>query len=85
MMQLGLLVRERTNIAVDVNFKSANHVIVIGRYRNSDYVQTYSIPEKDLFNIIAELKEMEKYGNAKRIDAPPIFKAVFERDVKHGY
>ncbi|MFZ2982025.1 MAG: hypothetical protein WA085_13415 [Sphingobium sp.] len=82
--ELEKLVRERTNIAVDVGFKSANHVIVVGRYKNADYVQTYALDTPDLAVMIERLREMERYGKVARIDAPPVFKAVFERD-RGGY
>jgi hypothetical protein len=76
--ELEKLVRDRTNIAVDVGFKTASHVIVVGRYRNADYVQTYALNMPDMGPLIAQLRQMERYGEVRRIDAPPVFKAVFE-------
>lgn len=82
--ELETLVKDRTNIAVDVGFKSASHVIVVGRYRNADYVQTYALDTPDIAGLIDQLRQMERHGQVKRIDAPPMFRAVFERDV-HGF
>lgn len=79
--QLETLVRERTNIAVDVGFKTATHVIVVGRYKGADYVQTYSVDPKDLTHLIDLLRRMERYGAVRRIDGPPVVRAVFEREV----
>lgn len=79
---LEALIRDRTNIAVDVGFKTASHVIVIGRYRNADYVQSYSLSTDDLGHLIEHLKAMDKTGQVRRVDAIPSFKAVYERELK---
>lgn len=82
--ELEKLVKDRTNIAVDVGFRRASHVIVIGRYRNADYVQTFEMDTPSLGGLIEQLRERERYGSVKRVDAPPQFRAVFERD-RHGF
>lgn len=71
---------ERTNIAVDLRFRGANHVIVIGRYKNADYIQTYTMDTPEIGTLIDQLRHMERYGSVRRIDAPPNFRAVIERD-----
>jgi len=77
--ELEKLVRDRTNIAVDVGFKSASHVIVVGRYKNADYIQSFEMREPDLAVLIDRLREQSRYGVVRRVDAPPAFTAVFER------
>jgi len=77
---LEALVRDHTNIAVDVGFRDANHVIVVGRYKNSDYVQSFSLPEQEMRPLIDRLRDMSKYGRVARVDAPPVFRAAFKRD-----
>lgn len=79
--ELEKLVRDRTNIAVDVGFRGASHVIVVGRYKNADYVQTYSLDTPHLTALIGQLRDMERHGSVRRVDAPPQFRAVFERDL----
>ena len=76
---LDALVRDRTNIAVDVGFRGANHVIVVGRYRNTDYVQTYTLDGLDIGEMIEHLRRLEKNAVVRRVDAPPVFRASFER------
>jgi len=83
-MELEKLIRERTNIAVDVGVAGTSHVIVVGRYRNVDYVQTYALNTPDLATLIEQLQQMERYGVVRRVDAPPQFRAVFER-VRHEF
>lgn len=78
--ELEKLIRDRTNIAVDVGFRSASHVIVIGRYRGADYIQSFEIREADMAGLIDRLREQARHGTVRRVDAPPAFKAVFERD-----
>jgi len=82
--ELEKLVKDRTNISVDAGFRSASHVIVIGRYRNADYVQTFEMDTPSLDALIDQLREHERYGKVVRVDAPPVFRAVFERD-RGGY
>ena len=59
-------------------------MIVIGRYKNADYVQTYALDTPDLAALIDQLRIMERTAMVRRIDAPPIFRAAFERD-RGGY
>ncbi len=75
------LIRERTDISADIHLKG-NHgdsIIVVGRYRNADYIKTFSIQTEDFQHTIEMLKEMEKYGKVKRIDAPPALRACILR------
>lgn len=55
-------------------------MIVVGRYRNADYVQTYALDTPNLAVLIGQLRQMERCGAVRRVDAPPLFRAVFERD-----
>jgi phosphoribosylanthranilate isomerase len=79
--QLDKLVKDRTDIAVDFGYKDSSHVIVIGRYRNLDYVQTYRLDDQEFVQLIDRLRAMERHGIVRRLDAPPVVRAVFERDV----
>jgi hypothetical protein len=78
---LETLVRDRTEISVDLGFREKNYAVVVGRYRGSDYVQTYILREADLVGLIEQLRDMERHGHLDRIDAPPQFRAVFKRDL----
>ena len=76
MDELDKLIRERTDIAVDVRFREPNYVIVVGRYKNADYIQTYSVRSNDLGYLIDMLKNMERHAQVRIVDAPPGMKAV---------
>jgi hypothetical protein len=80
--QLDKLVKDRTDIAVDFGYMwDSSHVIVLGRYRNRDYVQTYRLDHQEFVQLIDRLRAMERHGVVRRLDAPPAVRAVFERDV----
>lgn len=53
---------------------------VEGRYRNADYVQSYTLDTPDLASLIGQLKQMERSGVVRRLDGPPMVRAVFERE-----
>ena len=79
--QLEVLVKDRTNIAVDHSpFRGGNFVVVVGRYKNCDYVQTFHLRGNDVTEIVEHLRQQERYGNVVKLDSPPVFRAVFERE-----
>lgn len=84
--KLDALVRDRTDISVDVSMtrKNPSQVIVTGQYRNSDYVQVFNVDTDDLALLIDMLRDMQRHGVVRRVDAPIGFKAVFNREL-HGF
>jgi hypothetical protein len=76
---LEKLVRDRTTISVDVGLHGCSHVIVMGRYRNTDFVQTYEVRHDELGKLIDHLQRASHYGVVRRVDAPPQIRAAFER------
>jgi hypothetical protein len=77
------VIRERTDIHADIRYKSENQIIVVGRYRDRDYVQTYSVNGGDFKALIEQLRDMQKYGHIGRIDAPPQMRAVFDNELRY--
>lgn len=73
--------KEVTDIGVDVHYRDLNSVIVIGRYKNNDYVQCYHVGQDNIASLIDRLKEMERYANVRRIDSPPEFRAVLKNHI----
>lgn len=76
-------IRERTDVSVDAAFSSrdVNSVIVLGRYRGVDYVQTFQLPGGDFDHVVQMLKEMSRYHKVRYIDAPQPMSAVIKRDL----
>lgn len=74
------LIRERTDIHTSMDTRGGCYVIVVGSYKNSDYIQTFNMPSNDFSCLIEELMRQRRYGKTRTIDAPPNFCAAFKRD-----
>lgn len=62
---------ERTTVHADVHpLGGDNLVVVIGRYRGSDYVRAFSVQERALPELIEMLREMEPNARVGRFDLP---------------
>jgi len=77
------LIRDSTEIHVDAAYtrKGVNNIVVIGRYKRTDFIQTYSISTDDFCALVNHLKEMEKFGRVGKVDAPPVIRATVLRDL----
>lgn len=76
------LVRDRTTLHADISMtgRDPSFVILVGRYRNRDYVQTFYLPSADFGGLVDQCIHMSrKLGRWGRLDAPPVFHAAFER------
>ena len=79
------LMRERTTLGMDVGFNKHNdtHVILVGRYRNRDYVEVMTIDNDCFDELIPILKQMQKSSKISRIDVPFTLKEVIDREIKN--
>lgn len=84
MIKLDTVLRDRTDVAVDVRLREPNYVIVVGRYKNVDYIQTYSVASDELCDLVGMLKKMERHARVRVVDAPPQMRAVFNRGTPYG-
>lgn len=75
-------IKDLTTISVDLGYRHDSQVIVTGRYRNTDYVQIFSLSDSDLPSIIARLREVERYGTVRRVDCARDMRAVFAREFR---
>lgn len=76
------IIRDRTDINVDINRrKHENQIIVIGKYRNIDYIQTFTVDSRDFSYTIDMLKKMDRYGTLNKVDSAPDIKAVFKNEL----
>ena len=64
------IIRQHTVIGVDVGFRGPSTVIVMGRYKNHDHVECFTIGETDFHSLIGSLKHMQQMGRLEVIDAP---------------
>lgn len=79
---LEALLIDQTTIAVDVGYKSPTHIIVMGRYKDRDLVEIFSLPSNDFFEIVNRLKDLKKRGRIDIIDAPIGMRTVLKREME---
>lgn len=74
------VIRERTELSADISFTKYDHtrVIIIGRYKNRDYVEVFSCLDNDINDLVPMLREKQKYAGLKFVDSPIEFMAVLE-------
>lgn len=75
------LIRERTDIHTSIGIRTGNFVIVCGRYKNNDYIQTFEVRPDEFKYLIDKLKEQRRYGITRTLDAPPEIRQAFKRDI----
>lgn len=75
------MISERTTVHADVHLKSGmDNIIVVGRYKNHDYVRCFEVESRDFHGLIETLRRIEPSGRVGRIDVPfPSFSGVVER------
>lgn len=83
--EVGLLrnrVNELTTVHADIHPYNADIVIVVGRYRNSDYVRVFNLPEQSISGVIERLREMEKHAKVGHFDISPHIdiRALYDRE-----
>lgn len=84
MTSLEKYVSDRTNVSMDVVHNgSVDSIIVIGTYKNHDYVRVFNCSNQDFIGIIEHLRAQERYHRINKIDAPIGFKAVFQRELDY--
>lgn len=74
--QLDQIIKDRTDIHVDYYERGRSTIIAIGHYKNRDYIQTFSIDPGEFSYMIDRLRNMERYGKVRSVDAMPSVKAV---------
>jgi hypothetical protein len=76
-------VNERCEVHADIHYKSPHQIIVIGRYKNHDYVRIFGVSEPSFYQLIERLRAEEHHSRVGRFDMPgnwPTISAVYERE-----
>lgn len=65
-------IRERTEVNADVSVhpKNANKIVVIGRYKNHDYVEIFSMYGDSFAGLVGILRDMARFHEVNRVDCP---------------
>lgn len=85
MKTLEKLVRDRTEVAADINYRGPSSVIVVGRYKGADFIETYTLHDRDFHDLVSELRGKEQFGTVRTVDAPPSIKGVVMRSMRGGF
>lgn len=73
------LIRARTDIAVNADYDGRNYIVVVGKYKNHNYVEIFQTRTKELEGLIDHLRAQAKHGIVRTVDAPPPMRAAFDR------
>lgn len=77
------LVREHTVVHADVHFMGACQIIVIGQYRERDYVRLFNVDVSSFHELVEMLRRIERNAQVGRFDmvghGPP-FSVLYDRD-----
>ena len=79
------IIKERTeiNASISVSGYDGNKIFVMGRYNNVDYVEVYSIRDKDFSYMVGILREMQKFGHINKIDGPSGMKQSIKQNLNY--
>ena len=80
-LDLDGFIRERTEVNVDVGVRDPSTIIIIGRYKGGDYVQSYQLDTDTLPDLVDHLKQLERHAHLNRLDAPRSFHHFITRSL----
>lgn len=82
-MEIDKKIGERTTVHADIGYKgTGSQIIVVGRYKNKDYVRSFNVRTENLGSLIELLKTEEHGANVGKFDmiGGIEFSAVYDRD-----
>lgn len=75
--ELEEALRANTTVDMDVNYDGHNTVVVIGKFKNNNYINMYAVYDEDFSSVVNRLNELRNRGNVRVIDCPPSVRHVF--------
>lgn len=79
-MQILLqMIKEHTSVSADINFSGGSYIVLVGRYKNNDYIKISPLCGSDFACFAKQLEEMERYHRIDRIDSIPRLRGAFNR------
>lgn len=77
-------VEEHHAVGVDVSptGHDPTYAIIVGKYRNHDFVHCYRMHHDNLKDLVPHLRELDKRFGNLRIDAPPSIRGFFEHELE---
>jgi len=80
--ELHQKINENTTVHADIGYKgTGSQIIVVGRYKNKDYVRSFNVRSENLNSLIELLRREEEGAKVGRSDMPGgmEFSAVYDR------
>ncbi len=76
------MIKDRATIHADVHSAHGqqSQIIMIGRYRNRDYIQVFEVRPDDFSGLLRQCIEMQKYAHMGKIDAPIGMKEIINTE-----
>lgn len=75
------VLRAHTTVSADLNVgRGENMVVLVGRWKNNDYVEILPMPSDAFPDIVEHMRHLAKTYSVHRIDAPQHMRAAFLRD-----
>jgi len=86
LVELRNIIKDRTEYNIDVHSvaRKGSQVILLGRYRNTDFIQCYTLQDRDFKDLIDHCRHLEKYSHRARVDAWPEFKATINNELSRS-
>ena len=77
------IMKQRTTVHADLSphMKSPHQIITIGRYKNKDYIQVYSVTGESFSYMVGMLRDMRRHGEVGIIDAPHGSECFIREDI----
>ena len=76
---IAALLRDMTEVNADIGPRETNSIIVIGRYKGRDYIQTFVFPPDAFHDVVDRLRNMQNLHTINVVDAPPTLKRTITR------
>ncbi|MDZ5456969.1 hypothetical protein [Azohydromonas lata] len=82
---LDHLVRERTDVHADVDLRGRSQVVLIGRYRGTDYVEIRPVAHEDLARLVDYLNTITPHARLGRVDVAQPYRAVVANHINRSF
>ena len=76
------LMQERTEFHADIHNQTDSQIIIIGRYRNRDYIKMYPIPDRNIKDVVNHLKSLSRHARTGRMDCiHPTMESCIKKEI----
>jgi hypothetical protein len=84
MAQASHFIKEATKLHIDVSIDGSSTVVLCGRYKNKEHVQTFRLPPSEFSKLVEQIQHMSNVGTIETLDMPPLIDATVRAQLKEG-